>query len=182
MNSISDEKHAEALYQLAKEEGKVAEYETALQNVLLSFKENPGLESCLSSYALSKEKLYPLVDEIYGKIPLKSLVPFLKVVIAHHRMNHFSEIEAAYRSLANAALGIKEGLVYSAMPLSEKEMALVTASFEEKLRVKVELENRTEPSLLGGIKVAIDGKVYDGTLSSKLEALRSRLLAQGGQE
>jgi ribosomal 50S subunit-associated protein YjgA (DUF615 family) len=45
----------------------------------------------------------------------------------------------------------------------------------------LELENRTEPSLLGGVKVAIDGKVYDGTLNTKLEALRSRLLAQGGE-
>lgn len=179
MISLADEKHAEALFELAQSEGKVAEYETALQSVLVSFEKNPALESCLSSYALSKGDLYHLIDEIYADIALKSLTSFLKVLVDHHRMAHFRDVENAYRRLANATLGIKEGLVYSASPLSEEEMALLVKTLEEKLGVKLELENRTEPSLIGGVKVAIDGKVYDGTLSSKLEALRSRLLAEG---
>jgi F-type H+-transporting ATPase subunit delta len=182
MNSLADEKHAEALFELAQAEGKVADYETALQNVLHDFAMNPALESCLSSYALPKEDIYHLIDEIYGKIPLKSLTSFLKVVVNHHRMDHFKDIEAAYRRLANAELGIKEGLVYSAMPLSKEEMTLLQKTLENKLQVKLELENRTEPSLLGGVRVAIDGKVYDGTLNTKLEALRSRLLAEGEKQ
>jgi F-type H+-transporting ATPase subunit delta len=182
MNTSTYEKHAEALFSLAEEEGKVREYETALQKVLADFSREPLLESCLSSYALAKDKAYELLDELYGKIPLKSLTSFLKVVVNHHLMDHLKEIEECYRSLANESLGIKEGLVYSATPLTPEQLALVKKTFEEKLGCEVSLSARSEPSLLGGIKVSIDGKVYDGTLANKLEALRLRLLAQGGKQ
>jgi F-type H+-transporting ATPase subunit delta len=176
------EKHAEALFELAQEEKAVADYEAALQSVLLSLRKEPSLAGCLESYAVPKEENYRLIDEVYGKIPLKSLTSFLKVIVDHHLMDHFEDVELAYRHLANLELGIKEGLVYSASPLSKEELALLTETLEEKLQAKVALESRTEPSLLGGVKVAIDGKVYDGTLLSKVEALRTRLLAQGGEE
>jgi len=180
MNSTF-EKHAEALFSLAKDEGKIKEYETALQKVLADFRVEPLLKSCLSSYVLAKEKAYQLIDELYGDIPLKFLTSFLKVVANHHLMDHVSEIVECYRALANEALGIKEGLVYSASPLSEEQLELLTKTFEEKLGCEVSLSARSEPSLLGGIKVSIDGRVYDGTLANKLEALRLHLLAQGGK-
>jgi hypothetical protein len=42
MNSSTDEKHAEALFELAQgREGKVADYEAALQNVLHDFAMEP---------------------------------------------------------------------------------------------------------------------------------------------
>ena len=66
--------------------------------------------------------------------------------------------------------------------LSKEQLELLTKTFEEKLGCEVSLSARSEPSLLGGIKVSIDGKVYDGTLANKLEALRLRLLAQGGKQ
>jgi F-type H+-transporting ATPase subunit delta len=182
MISSAIEKHAEALFDLAKEEKAVKDYETALQSVLLSFEKEPSLAGCLSSYAVEKKDAYHLIDEIYGKIPLKSLTSFLKVLVDHHLMDHFADVEFAYRKLANEELGVKEGLVYSASPLKEEELALLKKTLEDKLQAKVSLETRTEPSLLGGVKVAIDGKVYDGTLLSKVEALRVRLLAQGGKE
>jgi F-type H+-transporting ATPase subunit delta len=182
MISAAVEKHAEALFELAQEEKAVADYETALQSVLLSLRKEPSLAGCLASYAVPKEENYRLIDAIYGKIPLKSLTGFLKVLVDHHLMDHFEDVELAYRHLANVELGIKEGLVYSATPLTREELDLLTKTLEEKLQAKVALEARSEPSLLGGVKVAIDGKVYDGTLLAKVEALRARLLAQGGNE
>jgi len=182
MNASTFQKHAEALFSLAKEEGKVREYETALQEVLTDFSREPLLESCLSSYALAKERAYELLDELYGKSSLKSLAAFFKVVVNHHLMDHLKEIEECYRSLANEFLGIKEGLVYSASSLTPEQLTLVKKTFEKKLGCEVSLSTRSEPSLLGGIKVSIDGKVYDGTLANKLEALRLRLLAQGGKQ
>jgi F-type H+-transporting ATPase subunit delta len=181
MKNSTFEKHAEALFSLAEDEKKVKEYEAALQKVLADFAREPLLKSCLSSYALDKAEAYQILDDLYGKIPLKSLTPFLKVVVNHHLMDHLSDIEECYRVLSNESLGIKEGLVYSATPLTPEQLALVKATFEKKLGCEVSLTARSEPSLLGGIKVSIDGKVYDGTLEAKLEALRLRLLAQGGK-
>jgi F-type H+-transporting ATPase subunit delta len=79
-------------------------------------------------------------------------------------------------------LASKKGLSTAQVPLSPEDIELLKSTLEEKLQAKVALETRTEPSLLGGVKIAIDGKVYDGTLLARVEALRARLLAQGGKE
>jgi hypothetical protein len=45
-----------------------------------------------------KQENFRLIDEVYGAIPLKSLTSFLKVlVVNHHLMDHFEDIELAYR-------------------------------------------------------------------------------------
>ena len=47
---------------------------------------------------------------------------------------------------------------------------------QKSLGFAVSLENHVDPSLIGGVKVFIDDKVYDGTILGKIERLRSTLL------
>ena len=44
----------------------------------------------------------------------------------------------------------------------------------------VELKNVIEPGLIGGVKVALDGKVYDGSLRNRLMGLENTLMKSGG--
>lgn len=180
MDKLRYSKCAEALYAIALEENKVAEYQGALKEVAADFLANPPFLSLLSSYALSKEKAFALIDEIYGKSPLKSLPSFLKVLVDRHAIEHFKEVRATYDSLANAYQGVKEGIVFSVDPLSEEERANLEKCFSEKLGTRIVLENRLDRGLIGGVKVALDGKVYDGSLETRVEALRHRLLTNGG--
>lgn len=89
MISSTIEKHAQALFELAQDENAVADYEAALQRVLLSLRKEPSLAGCLASYAVPKQENFRLIDEVYGAIPLKSLTSFLKVHIdIHHAMTY----------------------------------------------------------------------------------------------
>ena len=81
----------------------------------------------------------------------------------------------------NESLGILEGVVYSAAPLSEEEKKRIEDALAERLGDKVELTPILDPDLLGGVKVALDGKVYDGSLRHKLQEMKKHLL-QGGKD
>ncbi|MCF0113484.1 MAG: F0F1 ATP synthase subunit delta, partial [Bacilli bacterium] len=52
-------------------------------------------------------------------------------------------------------------------------------ALQKRVGGKVELKNEVDHTLLGGVKVALEGKVYDGTLRGKLNELQ-RQLQQGG--
>ena len=52
----------------------------------------------------------------------------------------------------------------------------VQNSISESIGVKVELHNKVDPSLIGGIKVIIKDHVYDGSLKNKLSKLKNELL------
>lgn len=181
MSKLSYQRYGEALFSLAQDEKKVKAYLEALKGVQKDFEKTPELQPFLSSYAIEQPKLYQIIDEAYGDSACRSLASFLKVLVKDHVIGHFDEVVASYRKLANESLGIEEGIVYSTHLLSEKEMAEVSKSLEQALGKGVSLENHLDPALLGGIKVAIAGKVYDGSLENKVENLKSTLLkSQGG--
>ena len=171
--------YAKALFELV-EEDKRNEYGLALKSLKKDFKENPDFYSLLCSYSLSMKEKKELAKKVIApcyKLPY--FYDFVLTLISHHRIDIYSDIVKAYSSLLNASIGVKEGLLYTAQALDEKTINKIEDSFSKRLGYKVELEMVVDPSLLGGVKVALDGKVYDGSLRERLLDLKKHLL-QGG--
>jgi F-type H+-transporting ATPase subunit delta len=176
MNESLYARYAYALRDLALEEKAITKYQEAILEIDHVFQDNPNFLATLSSYAIPKEKLYPLVNEAFSHYGLKHLVSFLSLLIDKHLIDHFHDIAIAFNSAANESRGVLEGIVYSTVHLSKDEIQDLEASLKQRLHHEVELTNRLEPDLLGGIKVYLDGKIYDGSLLAKVEGLRSALL------
>jgi len=179
MTEAGYQNYASALFSLAKEERKVSAYQASLHAVGKAFMENPEYLSFLSSFAIDKDILFRSLETVFPFPETPSFLPFLKLLVDQHRIAHFSDIEENFDSLANEELGIKVGIVYSALPLTEEEKAAVEGALENHLQSKVALSYRVEKKCLGGLKVFIDGRVYDDTLDTKLETLRGKLLKEG---
>ena len=180
MRSERYERYGEALFMIARDEGKVEEYLTLMIRTEETLKENPELLDVLSSYRLSQSEKNELIEKAFADKACPSFASFLKLLSDHHLLRHFPEIAASFRERADRHLGIEEGIVYSAKPLSKAEISSVEKALGEHLGRKTRLENRVDSRLLGGIKVNVAGKVFDGSIQGKLEGLRKHLLEQGG--
>jgi len=97
-------------------------------------------------------------------------------------MGYFEEIVKAFSSLVNEGLGVEEGLAFSAVPLSEEDLSRLEKAVGRSLKKKASLVNRVDPALIGGVKVAIAGKVYDGSIARKLSELRKSLIEGGNRK
>lgn len=166
--------YATALFDLTDKE-RLRDYLDAFLQLERDLGEGSEFAALLSSYNLEQRQKEEILDKVYGDTLPPSTKDFLKVVISHHRLNRFKEISASFRSLVNAELGVKEGIVYSASKLSEAELGRIMDAFSQKLGSEVTLKNVVDHTLLGGVKVAIDGKVYDGSLRNKLQGLGKAL-------
>ena len=62
---------------------------------------------------------------------------------------------------------VSTGLLQQAAKLSNK-LAAITGK-------TIELQNRVDPGCLGGVRLDYDGKRVDGTVASRLDAVRSLL-------
>ncbi|MBR6866114.1 MAG: ATP synthase F1 subunit delta [Bacilli bacterium] len=168
--------YAAGLYELALEREKVSSFQEEMKEVLRLFRDNPELLETLSSYSLPEESLNALVDKVFGGLKNKEIPAFLKLLMLKHEIIHFEIIASSFNNLCNDYCGIKEGIVYSAEKLSEAEIKKIEKSIGERLSSKVELENHVDHRLIGGVKVYVDDKVFDGTILGKIERLRSNLL------
>jgi F-type H+-transporting ATPase subunit delta len=94
-------------------------------------------------------------------------------------VKYIARIFQEFIQLSNQSLGIKRALIYTTMPLKEKQIDELIASLEKTERVTLEPEVIVDPTLIGGIKIEIEGKLFDGSIRHKLNALRDQLLKRG---
>lgn len=68
-----------------------------------------------------------------------------------------------------------EGKLLSAKPLGQDQLRAIESRFTALLGEPVRLTEETDPSLLGGVRVEIDGRVYDGSLRLQLQEVLKAL-------
>ena len=166
--------YASALYGLIEKE-RSEQYLSVLQAFCDLLNENKQLKTALSSYVIGKEEKEKLLEICFKEESLPHLLEWGKVILSHHRMGHIEEIVEAFAMLVHEQHGVKEGVAYTAAPLSKKQLQELEEAFSKKVAAKVVLRNKVDENLLGGIKVALDGKVYDGSLRSRLLELHRKL-------
>jgi F-type H+-transporting ATPase subunit delta len=100
------------------------------------------------------------------------------ILIDRHREDQISEVVDGFIELANDARGIAEAKVYSVRPLTDEERAAISQTFAEKIGKQwLRIENIVDTNLLGGIKLRIGNRIYDGSLRGKLDRLERKLLS-----
>jgi len=99
----------------------------------------------------------------------------LDLVASRDRASLLPDLCEVYAELANEAHGVVSAEVVSAVPLAESQRQGLAAA----LGSRVELRCHEDPALVGGLLVRVDGTTYDGSLRTRLAALRRRLASPG---
>lgn len=69
--------------------------------------------------------------------------------------------------------------LHSARPLNIDQKEEIRSSLQEILNCRINLLERQDTSLIAGIRLKIDGHVFDGTLRGNLDAIAEKLKKQG---
>lgn len=138
---------------------------------------HPQLQLALAHPALKAEQKRRLVLALADAAQATPLVKRLVTLLGtRDRLSLLPEVSEAYAELANAAHGVVAAEVASAVPLeAAQKQALETAI--KGAATSVLLRTRVEPALVGGLVVRAFGRTYDGSVRTRLAALRRRLAA-----
>jgi F-type H+-transporting ATPase subunit delta len=174
-------RYARALLEVAEAGGK--DKALALKQELRSFareiEAHAPLKRALAHPSLAAEKKRNIVAALAEHAQATPLVKRLVEVLAiRDRLALFPQVAAAYADLANAAHGVVMAEVVSAAPLEPAQ----TTALEAVLRARgtsVELAGVVDPALLGGLVLRLGGRTYDGSVRTRLAALKRRLATSG---
>lgn len=146
-----------------------------LMAVDATLKTNPTLREALGNPGVPPANKKAIFFEIFQG--LSSPLPrFFEMLIDGGRVELFREIVQRYHAEWNARNNVHSARVVTAMPLGDEESRSVRTALETAVSGSVEMEISTDPTLLGGLKVEIDGHLFDGTVKGRLHALRQHLL------
>lgn len=167
--------YAQALYALAKDESLDEQILQELDVLKQAFDREPEFVRLLSAPNLPKAERCGILDESFrGKVHIYVL-NFLKILTEKGYMRQFSDCCKAYQEQYNADNGILTVQAVTAVALTEDQSARLTERLAKLTGKTVELVNRIDPSVLGGVRLDYDGKRVDGTVKNRLDAIGNML-------
>ena len=168
-------RYASALVSIAKEEQKLEQYKLAVLSVKEAFDQNPEVLKLLKSYFVSNENKEKVVEELTKEFCLKNLTNFIKLLVIKHKIYLFKDIVSEITKGINFELDVYEGFVYSTEPLTKDKIIEISEVISQKIHKKVELKNKIDERLIGGVKVVVHDHVFDGSIKYKLETMKEQL-------
>jgi F-type H+-transporting ATPase subunit delta len=176
-NSMVAKRYALALFRIAKEQQLLGVVGEELRVVKEVMQYNVDLKAVLNSSKLSMAKKKEILKAAFASLNVYVLNT-LMILIDRHRENEIVEVANQFFELANDEAGIAEAQVFSTRELTEAEREVLSATFASKVGKKsLRIENIVDSELLGGIKLRIGNRIYDGSLRGKLNRLERTLLS-----
>ncbi|QIZ05779.1 F0F1 ATP synthase subunit delta [Priestia megaterium] len=176
-NSMVAKRYALALFQIAKETGALGVIEEELRVVKEVVQYNPELKNILNSSKLSIEEKKEIIKSSFATVNVNVLNTIL-ILIDRHREDQIVDVANEFLELANDEMGIAEAQVYSTRELTDAEREAISSVFAAKVGKKsLKIENIVDSNLLGGIRLRIGNRIYDGSLRGKLDRLERKLLS-----
>lgn len=170
-DTIVAKRYAKALFEVAQQQQRVLETEQELRAVVVALTGDKEIGKFISSPNISDDaKRNALHASLDGKVS-ESVLRTVLLLIERGRVDLLDALLSDYVKIEGESLGIANALVYSTYALNEEEKQAVAREFGGRVNKQVRIENIVDPSLLGGLKVAIGDTIYDGSLSGKLERL-----------
>ena len=174
--TLVGKRYALALFHVALEKSEVEKIERELAIVKEVFETNEGLYSFLKSPNITREQKKQTLASVFSDCS-SWVLNTLQIMIDRNRVDHIVPMAETYINLSYAKKGVAKALVETARPLTEEEKTAISKVFAEKVGAKeLEIQNTVNSDVLGGVKIQIGNRIYDGTLRGKLDRLKRELV------
>jgi F-type H+-transporting ATPase subunit delta len=150
---------------------------------LLTFEElmkgSAELRNVLLSPAVPSSRKRAVVTRIGEMASLSRLIRnFLFVLIDRRRIHLLGEMRKAFEAVLNERLGIARAEVTSAVALTREQQSALEAELTRVTGKQIQVHYATDETLLGGVVTRIGSTVFDGSVRTRLNALRERLVSR----
>lgn len=164
-----------SLYELAASEALTDVLLAETEEVRTIFRENPDYVRLLSEPSIPKKERTDLIEAAFGNQVQRYLVNFLKILCERNIMNEYAGCCEEFVRRYNADHNIAEATVTSAVPLDDAQMKALTEKLEKLSGKKISLRQVKDPSVLGGLRVELEGRQLDGTVKGRLSGISKKL-------
>jgi len=166
-------RYAAALFELAKEQGQIAQVEADLKLFQAMLDESADLVRLVRSPVISAEDKAKALTAILGKAGISALTAnFFLLIARNRRLFAVADMLKDFRTLLAAERGEVSADIASAHPLTPDQMTALKDALRAQVGKDVQVNTRVDPNLLGGLIVKLGSRMIDSSLRTKLNNLK----------
>ena len=170
-------RYALAIFSLASEGDAVERIGRDLRAILDGFDKSPEAKRFFESPVVAREdKERAFLATFKGRVDPIALHALL-LIVRKRRERMLGEIVAEYAKLEQRARGTEPLLVTSAEALRAEDLRSLVGRLERLYGKRFEVTQEVNPALIGGVRVTVGDKRFDGTVAGRLAELSRTLFA-----
>lgn len=167
--------YSEALFDVALEADKVELFLEELEGVVASFKTYPEFYELFKTPQINIEEKKEIMESVFGGKVSREVMNFLKIIMDKRRGYDIEAITRSYEERVYIHKGIEKATAITAVPLSEAQIKALAEKLSGLTGKQIELTNKIDETILGGVTVRIGNSVIDGSIRSRLEDMGENL-------
>ncbi len=167
-------RYASALFSLAKDDRQTEVVAQSLDKLDALIGESSDFQRLVRSPAFSAADQIKALDAILAKEEISGIAAnFVRLVTIKRRLFLIREMIADYRKLFDASRGVTRAEVTSASAISDESLDTLKDQLKAASGGRdVQLDVKVDPSIIGGLIVKLGTRMVDGSLRTKLNAIR----------
>jgi F-type H+-transporting ATPase subunit delta len=169
--------YAQAMFELALQEKQLESCQQGLEKIAELIQDESML-ALLEYPKLPFEAKETLLRERLGAVH-PFVLNLVLLLVSKEGLRLAGDISHHYRLLLDAQRGIEHAELTTAIPLNDKEKAVISQRIGEILGRKVALDLQVDPAILGGFIARIEDMLIDGSVRQNLDSLGKSLLEAG---
>ncbi len=167
--------YAKAVFDIAQESGSYEAWTNALAK-LAAVSNDDSFSALVSDPRVERSRLSDLLTELVNDVLPEGGTNFVSLLVQNDRLGALSDINQQFGDLVAKAKATVNAQVVTAMALTEDQKSALSSALEQRLGLKVELDEMVDASLVGGAIVKAGDLVIDGSAKGRIEKLTSALL------
>ena len=166
-------RYAVALFELTHDQGTDADTLaelTAIRDILV---QNPEFTKALLSLRIDEAAMLATLSEGTSQV----VANLIQMTYDYRRIQNLPAIITKYEELVNKAAGVVNAEVQTAVPLSDEQVSRLKEQLVQRYQAnEVRLTQIVDEDLLGGVIVKANDQILDGSLATKLAAIRQSII------
>ncbi len=169
-------RYAKALFGLAVDQNRVEPWADGLRALKVAVQASPELRDVLQNPVYSKDQRRAVAAKLVEALKLDAEPASLLYLLAdRNRLAYLDGVADYFGELADAKLGRVRARVTTATAVDAAALDAISARLGAATKATVLVEHAVEPAILGGVVAQIGSTVYDGSIRTQLEQLKTSL-------
>ncbi len=171
-------RYARALFDSARERGYLDSADEQLAVLQSVLDHDRALIEYLAAPQIGDDKKEALIRKVFDTEGFeRGILEFVLLVARKRRVEYLPLMIEEFRELVADERGQITAEVTAAHQLSGEQREALVSKLQAKLGKTIELSEKQDSSVIGGVRVRLRDEVIDGTVENELRKLRERLEA-----
>jgi len=172
--AVAHRTYARALFEAAKEEGRLERVHEQLNDFVATADQVPELQSVLESPELDSRAKVALLDQVLGDAD-ELVRNFVRLLAEKGRSGEIGEIAREFEALVAQEQGILDVELTTAVELSQNDFDDLVARIGKASGRTVRASRAVDPELVGGLVLQVGSRRLDASIRGRLDRLRQEL-------